>query len=226
MWIWMISSEMEQASLYPRDHPLEHYTGESTTWGGQDAAGTARGTQDHVRTRQLTVNSGIAWSAWGSIASITADGMGVELRNPRCHPDTGEWGLSKPETLPPLSSNHDGGPLQHLVWSPNGQELAIIDASGRISVVQLFNSLNKINVYRSNQLDAADDLHEVVGFSWLNPPLANRNVSGWVGRTTFQSNHSLEHILWPSNERRKPVSVRASPDATNGTNTTTFSWKQ
>ncbi|QSZ30359.1 hypothetical protein DSL72_004882 [Monilinia vaccinii-corymbosi] len=118
---------------------------------------------------------GIAWSKWGSIASITSSGAGLELRNLRCHPENGVWGLSEPTVIPQLISNLDGGPLKHLSWSPTGSELAVIDSAGRIIILQIFSSLNKPMMCRPCSPDAADDLNAVVGCFWLNlGPVPNR----------------------------------------------------
>ncbi|KAI9644713.1 Mediator of RNA polymerase II transcription subunit 16 [Ciborinia camelliae] len=111
---------------------------------------------------------GIAWSKWGSIASITPNGTGLELRNLRCHPENGTWGLSEPTVIPPLTNNLDGGPLKHLSWSPTGSELAVIDSAGRVIILQIFSSLNKPIMCRPCSSDSADDLHAVVGSFWLN----------------------------------------------------------
>jgi mediator of RNA polymerase II transcription subunit 16 len=117
---------------------------------------------------RLTVCRTIAWSKWGSIASITPGGATLELRNLRCSCRDGTWGLSEPTLTPPLSPNNDGGPLKHLCWSPTGSELAVIDAAGRVAILSLFSSLNKPTLSRHAQMDPVDDLHGVVGCYWLN----------------------------------------------------------
>ncbi|KAH8662907.1 mediator of RNA polymerase-like protein II transcription subunit 16 [Tricladium varicosporioides] len=110
----------------------------------------------------------IAWSNWGCIATIAADKAALELRNLRCHPENGTWGLSEPSTTPPFTQTMDGGPLKHLCWSPTGSDLAVIDSAGRITIVSLFSSLNKPAIHRTSQFDPADDLCGVVGCYWLN----------------------------------------------------------
>lgn len=123
-------------------------------------------------------NRGIAWSKWGSIASITSNGLALELRNLRCHPNNGTWALSEP-TVTATSATVEGGPLKHLSWSPTGNDLAVIDACGRVTILSVFSSLNMPTMSRLAQSDTADDLHSVVGSYWLNlatfPP--NRPVS-------------------------------------------------
>lgn len=115
----------------------------------------------------LIFNRSIAWSKWGSIASIAANGTALELRNLRCHPDDGTWALSEP-TITPNFSALDGGPLKHISWSPTGSDLAVIDAAGRVTILSVFSSINKPSLSRPCQVDPIDDLHGVVGCYWLN----------------------------------------------------------
>ncbi|RAL63790.1 hypothetical protein DID88_003434 [Monilinia fructigena] len=72
---------------------------------------------------------GIAWSKWGSIASITSNGTGLELRNLRCHPENGVWGLSEPTVIPQLTNNLDGGPSLLIALATASKQLRIIRAS-------------------------------------------------------------------------------------------------
>jgi mediator of RNA polymerase II transcription subunit 16 len=130
----------------------------------------------------LTLDRGIAWSKWGSIAAIASNGAALELRNLRCHPENGSWALSEPTVTPDFSSTRDGGPLKHLSWSPTGSDLAAIDATGRITILAVFSSLNKPSLSRTIQSDPADDLHGIVGCYWLNiaPYPQNRPVGSKV----------------------------------------------
>ncbi|KAI1000695.1 hypothetical protein K3495_g7503 [Podosphaera aphanis] len=113
--------------------------------------------------------SQIAWSKWGSIASVASDGYSLEIRNLRYNPSNGTWGLSEP-SIPNFSSTQEGGPLRHLSWSPTGCDLAVIDSVGRVTILTIFSSLNKLSVSRNYHLDLTDDLYTVAGSYWL--PLA------------------------------------------------------
>jgi mediator of RNA polymerase II transcription subunit 16 len=114
----------------------------------------------------------------GSIASITPNGAGLEFRNIRTHPKDGTWEMSGPTTIPQITPSLDGGPLQHLCWGPNGSDLAVIDAAGRIAILTLGHSLNRPNFTRSSQMDSPEELHAVVGAYWLNlSPNTQRPVS-------------------------------------------------
>lgn len=118
----------------------------------------------------LTFHRAVAWSKWGSIASIAQGGTSLELRNLRCHPENGTWALSEPSSTPALTMASDGTvqPLKHLCWSPTGSDLAVIDAVGRVSILDVFSSLNKPSLRRDCRLDPADDSYAVVGCYWLN----------------------------------------------------------
>jgi mediator of RNA polymerase II transcription subunit 16, fungi type len=119
----------------------------------------------------LMISRGVAWSKWGCIASVIGNGKNLEFRNLRCHPRDGSWDVSEP-TVPPFSLSSDNIPFQHLCWSPNGTDLAAIDAAGRISIFTTSTFLNMPNLVRSGQTDPPEDLNAVIGAYWLNvvPP--------------------------------------------------------
>ncbi|CAG8972316.1 hypothetical protein HYALB_00001718 [Hymenoscyphus albidus] len=143
----------------------------------------------------------IAWSNWGCIATITANGTSVELRNLRCHPENGSWGLSEPTLIPPpMAKTLEGSPLKHLAWSPTGSELAVIDVAGRVTILSIFASLNKPMLHRNCQMDPTDDLSSVVGCFWLNLATypANRSGSSQIHATKEASTYKYEPAHAPS----------------------------
>jgi hypothetical protein len=118
----------------------------------------------------------IAWSRAGTIASITPDGKLLEFRYLRCSPDDGSWALSEP-TVSDIVSGTDDNPLVHLVWAgTSSQELAVLDAVGRISILSFNTCLNRPLQIRKPDLDPVDDLHSVVGCYWLNLMPQGRQV--------------------------------------------------
>ena len=132
----------------------------------------------YLQTRLTRTKRSIAWSRWGSIASITLNGAGLEFRNLRIHPKDGSWDMSDPTIIPQITSSLDGGPLKHLCWSPNGADLAVIDTAGRIAILTFGHSLNKPNITRNSQVDPIEELRAVVGAYWLNlSPTNLRQVS-------------------------------------------------
>lgn len=112
----------------------------------------------------------IAWSRQGTIASITKDGRSVEFRFLRCRPEDAAWELSEPyvysTAVVPMHTT--AGPIVHLAW-PNTQspDLAVVDAVGRITILNLALALNRPYITRKWDADPVDDLHAVVGCYWL-----------------------------------------------------------
>lgn len=124
----------------------------------------------------------LIWSKTGLIASITPSGFGLELRNVRCHPDTGKWDLSEPTFIPQFNQNFDGGQLQHVCCSPTGNEMAVIDAVGRIAIVGISNCINKYGMIRHAVRDQVDDLHALAGCHWFNSFQSQvRKWVRWIG---------------------------------------------
>ena len=136
---------------------------------------------DDLRTHGC--HQAIAWSRHGTIASITKDGRSVEFRFLRCRPEDASWELTGPyvysTTVVPLHIT--AGPIVHLAWSPTqSQELAVVDAVGRIAILSLNTYLNRPFISRKWDADPVDDLHAVVGCYWL--PLINpRQYSALYG---------------------------------------------
>lgn len=176
-WTWMTYLVMQQTYHSPRAlHLRKSSTKESMSFGEVAAASKffVPGSMCYAHPTHRTV----AWSNWGCIATISANGVALELRNLRCHPGTGNWGLSEPTVTPAFTANLDGGPLKHLSWSPTGSELAVIDCAGRVTILSIFSSLNKPTLHRPCTGDPVDDLYGVVGCYWLNlaPYPPNRPV--------------------------------------------------
>lgn len=110
----------------------------------------------------------VAWSRMGLVVAVNSSGFGLELHNIRCHPDDGSWDLSESSPIQQLNTNIEGGPFQHLSFSPTGNELAIIDAVGRISMVLIASAINKPHMIRPAGKDQVDHLHALAGCHWLN----------------------------------------------------------
>ncbi|OTB06539.1 hypothetical protein M426DRAFT_9670 [Hypoxylon sp. CI-4A] len=108
----------------------------------------------------------IAWSKSGTIASISPDGQQVQLRYIRANEKDATFSLSEPS---PLSSwgTLPGGPLVHLTWSPVNSELAIIDAVGRLLILNFNTTLNRPTLSRRWDSDSLDDSQAIVGTYWL-----------------------------------------------------------
>lgn len=110
----------------------------------------------------------IAWSRLGCIAYISADGLRVYVLHLQCRPSDGKWVLSGESPLMPVSETHGGNMLVHLSWNETGSELAVVDASGRISIYSISIALNSITGLRQASFDSGDEGSQVVGLMWLN----------------------------------------------------------
>ncbi|KAK3996902.1 hypothetical protein QBC44DRAFT_355200 [Cladorrhinum sp. PSN332] len=153
---------------------------------------------DELRTRGCCQT--VAWSRQGTIASVSKDGMLIDLRFVRCNPENGDWDLSGPNHSPPISCIPDqpatlslasaGAPIVHLAWAPTGNaEIAIIDALGRIAIANFPITLNRPFTARKWDADPVDDLHAVVGCYWLplgHPPGRHYNAQHGPARWTGQ----------------------------------------
>lgn len=110
----------------------------------------------------------VSWSKLGCMAYISQDGLRINIRHLQCQPADGKWALSDETPLHPVTEAHGSNPLVHLCWNESGSELAVVDASGRISIYSLSIALNSIAGHRPASLDPADDGNQVVGMMWLN----------------------------------------------------------
>ncbi|RWA10536.1 hypothetical protein EKO27_g4564 [Xylaria grammica] len=115
---------------------------------------------------------GLAWSKGGTIASITQGGQSLELRYLRANPRDANWELSESKVVTPWQ-NLNGGPVVHLSWGPASSELAVIDAVGRVLLLNFNSDLNRPLISRRWDGDAIDDLQTIVGTYWLNQLPAN-----------------------------------------------------
>ena len=108
-----------------------------------------------------------------------------------CDPHDGQWTLSKRYTIESIRSAHGESDLVHLSWSHVGNELAVIDAVGRVSVHQVMLAMNRLNVFRRSIQDPEDNLSSIVGLMWLHTHRPDKQVWRTVGR------HITEELnLW------------------------------
>lgn len=110
----------------------------------------------------------IAWSKLGCIAYITHDGRGVSIRNLLCSPDDGQWKLSEERLEDEVSAVHSDHQIIHLSWNHSGNDLAIIDIFGQISIFTIYITLNRLSLSRRCVIDPEENLSSVVGLKWLN----------------------------------------------------------
>ncbi|KAM0322887.1 hypothetical protein ACHAQA_009229 [Verticillium albo-atrum] len=155
---------------------------------------------DELRTRGCA--QGVAWSKSGTIASISPDGRSVQVRYLRADPADGSWGLSEPTTVDAITAS-PSTPIVHLAWAAtSSNELAVIDAAGRVAILAFSVSLNRPFLTRKWDADHVDDLHAIAGCFWL--PLASQHKNYHVfhgpavkDTTTYRYESSFIHAFGP-----------------------------
>ncbi|KAL2785045.1 mediator of RNA polymerase II transcription subunit 16 [Aspergillus keveii] len=110
----------------------------------------------------------ITWSRFGCIAYISQNSTRVHVRHLHCQPSDGRWVLSEETPLNQITEAHGEHTLVHLCWNEAGSELAVADASGRVSICSIPIALNSVNGARPATLDTEDDGGQIVGMMWLN----------------------------------------------------------
>ena len=84
-----------------------------------------------------------------------------------CDSSHGQWRMSKEHLVDGVATVHSEHQIVHLSWSHYGNELAIVDAFGQISIYSIFIAINRLSVYRRCVLDPEDHLNAVIGLTWL-----------------------------------------------------------
>ncbi|PGG96375.1 hypothetical protein AJ79_09615 [Helicocarpus griseus UAMH5409] len=140
----------------------------------------------------------IAWSKLGAIAYISQDGQKVFLRYLHCRPDDGKWALSDEAPINQVTEIHGGHTIAHLLWNEAGTELAIVDSSGRISIVAILTAVNTVNPARQPSLDPDDDWAQPVGLLWMN---VNRSLFAFHKATRTNDRWSFPAY------RRRPLGL-------------------
>ena len=107
----------------------------------------------------------VAWSRGGGghVAQIAQDGINIDIHCLIFDVKTLSWVLSERRTEAP-----ELGELSSLAWSPTGSDLAILDITGRLSILRPQpGTSNRFAKVRSGLLDETDELSQVVGMHWL-----------------------------------------------------------
>ncbi len=92
----------------------------------------------------------------------------MKLRHLLCNPKDGLWKLSEERVAHEVSAVHSEHNIVHLSWNHTGNDLAVVDIYGQISVFAIFFVLNRLTVSRRCIIDPEDNLSAAVGFMWLN----------------------------------------------------------
>ena len=75
--------------------------------------------------------------------------------------------MSRSYSVDDGSVAHNEHEIAHLSWSHTGNELAVINFVGQISIYNIFIAINRVINTRRCALDAEDHLSAVIGLSWL-----------------------------------------------------------
>ena len=118
------------------------------------------------------------------IAHVVADGHGVALQHLVCDSHSGQWRLSKQYRVDDAAAHiQTNTEIVYLSWensrdlTVSRDNLAVIDACGRISIYGLLVVVNRLKIVRAFAVDPEDDLNSIVGMIWLRN---DRNPVGWV----------------------------------------------
>ncbi|KAI9722800.1 MAG: mediator complex subunit [Chrysothrix sp. TS-e1954] len=136
----------------------------------------------------------VAWSNFGSIASVVRGGHAIELQGIAFDLEKNEHHLIGPSSLD-LSSISVVYPIEHIVWSVSGQDLAVVDSAGQVIIFVLQGTLNRAQARHLSRFPESDVDAGVVGIESLvvNPAslsssTASRNEEGW----TYQSTNAVD----------------------------------
>ena len=85
-----------------------------------------------------------------------------------CNPKDGQWILGEEYNADAVSAVHSENKIVHLSWNHTGNDLAVFDLYGQISVFTIVIALNRLTVLRRCLSDPEDNLGALVGYMWLN----------------------------------------------------------
>jgi mediator of RNA polymerase II transcription subunit 16 len=108
----------------------------------------------------------ITWSKHGVIACVTSSGKGVNTHVLIRNQKTNVWNLSKPVPLP-LDLDESANKIVHISWSWLGNDLAIIDSSGRVFIFTTPGILGRLTLTRPGLSDLDIELNAVIGTYWM-----------------------------------------------------------
>jgi len=75
--------------------------------------------------------------------------------------------MSKEYSIGDVSNVHNEHQIVHLCWGHTGNELAVVDVFGQISIYNVFLAINRLTAMRRCTADPEDNLSAVVGIMWV-----------------------------------------------------------
>ncbi|KAF2034910.1 hypothetical protein EK21DRAFT_97118 [Setomelanomma holmii] len=151
----------------------------------------------------------IAWSKNGCVAYISPDGHTINLKVFARDAETGKWDLRKDVPLE-VPQGREEFPFVHLSWSHLGNDLAVMDAAGRVMVFSCAMALDRMHFIRAELAHPEAEVDSVVGMHWLAiHPYEAKNHIAWS--TTREGSkwkwHIKSHVF---NDAFHPVDGKAS----------------
>lgn len=144
----------------------------------------------------LTLSRKIAWSKNGCVAYISPDGYTVNLKVFSRDAATGKWNLGK-NVLLQVPEGYDDYHFVHLSWSHLGNDLAVMDASGRVMFFSCAMALDRMQFIRAEPAHQESELDSVVGMHWLAIlPYEQKVGEQTVNPTKITDCFSQNHIAW------------------------------
>ncbi|KAF2182172.1 hypothetical protein K469DRAFT_669982 [Zopfia rhizophila CBS 207.26] len=151
----------------------------------------------------------IAWSKSGCVAYITSDGDGISLRVFSRDASSGKWALGKDTSLD-IPHRHGGLPLVHISWSHLGNDLAVMDAAGRVLIFSCAMVLDRMATTRAHVVDPEHEMDAVVGMHWLAIlPYEQKNHIAWSA-TCKADNWNFRITSHVFNDAHHPLDGKAS----------------
>ncbi|XPS74919.1 Mediator of RNA polymerase II transcription subunit 16 [Ascochyta lentis] len=121
----------------------------------------------------------IAWSKNGCVAYITPDGAAVHLKVFSRDVETGKWDLGKDVALD-IPQGREHYPFVHLSWSHLGNDIAVIDAAGRVLNFSCAMALDRMQYIKAELAHPEAEADGVVGLHWLAIyPYEQKNQIAW-----------------------------------------------
>jgi mediator of RNA polymerase II transcription subunit 16 len=100
------------------------------------------------------------------VAYINPDGYTISLKIFSRDSETGKWDLIKNVPLE-VPHGRDEFPFVHLSWSHLGNDLAVMDAAGRVMVFSCAMALDRMQSIRAELAHPEPEVDGVVGMHWL-----------------------------------------------------------
>jgi mediator of RNA polymerase II transcription subunit 16 len=97
---------------------------------------------------------------------VTSNGKGVNTHVLIRNQKTTAWNLSKPVPLP-LELDDSSNRIVHTSWSWLGNDLAVIDSSGRVFIFTTPGILGRLTLIRPGLSDPDIEMNAVVGTYWM-----------------------------------------------------------